>query len=68
LRQAKLDFISAASQTQRHPKYWAHLVLIGDSGKIETGGMNMKYVMGAIACLSLLMIFRFLSKKKQSSS
>ena len=31
LRLAKLDYITKASPTFRHPKYWAHLVLIGNS-------------------------------------
>jgi len=63
LRQAKLDFIENASPTQEHPKYWAHLVLIGDAGVVQSGGMNFKYVFLVIGLLAILLLFRFFSRK-----
>lgn len=68
LRQAKLDYIAKASPTQRHPKYWAHLVLIGDSGSMgSTDSSMMRYGLIALSCLVLLMLLRnVLAKGKKT--
>lgn len=67
LRQAKLDFIENASPSQRHPKYWAHLVLVGDAGVIQsaTGG-KLKYIILAAACLFFLLMLRYVGSKMKS--
>jgi len=37
LRLAKLDYLESASPTFTHPKYWAHLVLVGDNHALKSG-------------------------------
>jgi len=64
LRLAKLDFISNASPTQQHPKYWAHLVLVGDPGPIAISSkLNWKlYGIIGIGILASFLLFRVATK------
>lgn len=69
LRLAKLDFINSASPTQQHPKYWAHLVLVGDPGPIASSAqLNWKmYGLIGLGLLGLLLVFKMISGPKSSN-
>ena len=72
LRQAKMEFIAQASPTQRHPKYWAHLILVGDAGSIQLAGLGeltnifvkTRHIFIAAICILLLILFRFFGSAK----
>ena len=66
LRLAKLDYIANASPTQQHPKYWAHLVLVGDPGAISFSSSPdfKKYGFIALGLLAAFILFRVLVPSK----
>ncbi len=64
LRLAKLAYIKNASPTFKHPKYWAHLILVGDDSSLY---FNSNFL--PIAGLVLLLItalFYFFSRQKKT--
>ena len=66
LREAKLNYLSNATPSQRHPYYWANYVLIGDINNTAHPGHLSPYLIGlGVALLSLLTIFLFRSVAKR---
>ena len=35
LRKAKLNYLASATPTMKHPRHWAHLILVGDTSPIK---------------------------------
>jgi len=62
LRQAKLDYLENATPSQKHPQYWANLILVGDTSPIEQSSFNPLYL--GIGVLVLLLVY-FLFRKKR---
>jgi len=60
LQQAKLTYIEKASPSFRHPKYWSHLVLVGDAPPLG-GDENMLYYLLPVL---VLVIGLFYFKRK----
>jgi CHAT domain-containing protein len=56
LRKAKIDFLAQASDSEKHPKYWANIVLIGNDAPItfNSGYPKWIYILGGIVILLLL--------------
>jgi len=67
LRTAKLNYYNNASPSFKHPKYWAHLVLVGDRSplKISTGSLNgLPWKWGIIGLFVIGLLFLLMRKKK----
>ncbi len=62
LRLAKLEYLEGASPTYQHPKYWAHLVLVGNTAPIF-GGSTGKLTFWIIVAVALLFVLVFLLRK-----
>ena len=59
LRMAKLDYLDGATPTYQAPKYWAHLVLVGDAGGMVGKIYYGYYFIGfCFAILFILLIFK----------
>ncbi len=62
LRNAKLEYLEQAIPSYQHPKYWAHLVLIGDNSSMDY--MNSrKWHFWTILSLCLIALIILLSQK-----
>jgi len=61
LRLAKLQYIEKASPTFRQPKYWAHLILVGDHSPLTKSSSN-KFIL-LLGGIVLLLLF-LLTKKR----
>lgn len=57
LRNAKLEYINSVQPTYRHPKYWAHLVLVGDTDPLSQNNHWIKLILGLILLLFVGMLF-----------
>lgn len=65
LRLAKLDYLSSASPTYQHPKYWAHLVLVGNSDKMVSSFSFPKMITGLVLfTLFLFFLVQFLKRRE----
>lgn len=66
LRLAKLEYLDGASPTYQHPKYWAHLVLVGNTAPIFGSSLG-KLTFWIIAAAALLFILVLLLRKVASN-
>jgi len=64
LQLAKLDYLESASPTFRHPKYWAHLVLVGDSHALENGFPLSNYLPWVLLVFFLALAYWIWNKKR----
>ena len=65
LRTAKLNFLQNAHPSQRHPKYWAHLIIVGDTSPMEFVSSSWRsWALGAAALIGILLLFYFFKKTK----
>jgi len=60
LRKAKLQYIQNASPTFKKPKYWAHLILVGDSTPLFKSKNLLGYlsITGFVLFILVLMIYK----------
>jgi CHAT domain-containing protein len=67
LQQAKLDYLKSDA-LNKSPGFWAHLILIGNTGPVCKPGTPFKWVLILIAtCCVLLFGYRFLSAAMRRS-
>lgn len=65
LQNAKVKFLKSAPPTQRHPAYWANLVLIGDPAILSQSSIGMSNTLISFCSTAfLLLIFAFLAYLK----
>jgi len=64
LRIAKLEYLESASPTFQNPKYWAHLVLVGDDDPLFSGSFATSFSFIIFGILLMLMAFLWLNKKR----
>ena len=62
LRLAKLEYLDSVAPTYQHPRYWAHLVLVGNTAPIFNGSTSRLVFWGTVA-VAILFIFVFLLRK-----
>jgi len=62
LREAKLNYLSNSSLSEKSPYYWSSFVLLGDNSSIPAGGNNWIYLF-AIGIILALLIFLFKRRK-----
>ena len=67
LRQAKLDFLSQASAAEKHPKFWANIVLIGNDDPVSFSGAIPKWIYLVAGAVVLLVIMGAVRKKKEAA-
>lgn len=70
LQQAKLDYLAKAEGRTISPKYWAGLVLIGDTSaiKLHANSYTALYWLSAVFVVILLLFFIYKIKTKQPST
>ncbi|MEW7280544.1 CHAT domain-containing tetratricopeptide repeat protein [Aquimarina sp. 2201CG1-2-11] len=68
LRLAKLDYIQNHSLSETSPYYWSSLVLIGDSGGIQSSSLSWLYWALIVVLLLLLVVIWFLKNRRNKNS
>ena len=64
LQQAKIDFVNESSGVNKHPHYWASLVIIGNNDAVDLRSGN-QYVTYLILGLLIILILAFLMYKRK---
>jgi CHAT domain-containing protein len=69
LQQAKLDYLKS-NALNKSPAYWAHLILIGNTEPVYSGGMGYYYKAGSVIIAALLgiLLFAGLKRRKKKST
>lgn len=67
LRKAKIDFLEQASDSEKHPKYWANIVLIGDDNPISFNSSFPKWLFILGAIVILLLVWKIFGKRKEAT-
>jgi len=68
LRKAKLNYINNIQPTFQHPRYWAHLILVGNPSAINfnSSSSGIKLALLGLAVLLLTFLaFRFFTRNKR---
>lgn len=65
LRQAKLDFLSQASAAEKHPKFWANIVLIGNDDPVTFSDGIPKWIYLVAGAVVVLIIVGTVRQKKE---
>ena len=65
LRNAKLNYLENIQPSFRHPKYWAHLVLVGDRSSVVLGGGLPLWAISLVLIGLLLGIVVFWRRQKK---
>ena len=67
LQKAKIDFLNQASDAEKHPKYWANIILIGDKTPISNSSFGTKkyFYIGAGGLLIAILVY--MRKKKRAA-
>ena len=68
LRKAKLDFLDQASAAEKHPKFWANIILIGNDDSISFKNGVSNWIYFAVGGIILLVLgFVFAKNKKEAA-
>ena len=66
LRKAKLEYIGNSVPSYQHPRYWAHLVLVGDTAPLDISGKILYIIMGIGLSIAIIVFLITLRSRRHS--